>query len=112
MTYKKIVKSMVQQNAVNWFEKLMSENGFECFVFVNDVEFENDKEKDTIFWTVKVDVYFKSDVGVRKYYEIGGTVDDLCGICCSVIWDNNHEIIWMSVKESREALGIKELKIA
>lgn len=108
MTYKSIVKHMVEQDARTWFEKVLIENGFnDTLVFIESSDFE--QEKDTIYWSVKVDAHFKSTM---RHFEIGGTVDDLCGICCSVIWDHNHQVVWMNVKETRETLGIKELKIA
>lgn len=113
MTYKKIVAAMVEQDARQWMEKVLSENGYdEAYVFVDDVQLENDKEKDTIYWTVKVDIRFKMDI-INYHFEIGGTADDLCGICHSVIWTaDKKQILWMSVKESRKQLGIESFKIA
>lgn len=112
MTYKKIVANLVEEDARNWMEKVLDANGYDkAFIFVEDVELENDKERDTVFWSVKVEVRFERDI-LRYCFEIGGTADDLCGICHSVIWGRNREVLWMSVKETREDLGIESFKLA
>ena len=114
MTYKKIVAMMVEEDARKWLEKVLAEHGYESrYVFVEDggATFESDKDMDTFRWAVKLTVRFKKDPG-NYYFEIGGTVDDFCGIFHSVIWNRKHDILWMSVKQTREQLGIKEFKIA
>lgn len=116
MTYKKIVEFEIEQDARKWVEEVISESGYEevygkPYVFIDSIELENDKRCDIVFWTVKADVRFESNM-LRRHLEVGGTADDLCGICHSVIWDAAHDILWMSVKSTREALGIDTFKFS
>ena len=109
MTYKKIVIDILQQQSREWVEKLLNENGIEYdFTWSDILELENDKEQDMIYWTVEVTVGMN---GLRKVLQVGGTADDLTGICKSVIWDSKKNIVWMSVKETRDQLGITEFNI-
>ena len=112
MTYKKIVEELIRAKANKWVRELLEENGIEYrFVTVGNAEMENDKERDTIFWHVPVEV-------VKEDYHhvsltVGGTADDTCGICRSVIYRGSSlNVIWMEVEETREQLGIEEFKIA
>lgn len=113
MTYKAIVKEMVRTEACKWVESLLKENDIEFrYVCANteDVNLENDKKADQVYWDVKVEIWRSSwDITLI----VGGTVDDMCGICKSVIWDRSQRnILWMSVEETRKQLGIGEFKIA
>ena len=112
MTYKAIVKEIIRTEAQNWVEKLLEKNGIDYkFTSASVTDLENDKDRDTIFWTVKV------DITVQRYksitVEVGGTADDFTGICRSAIWTaGKKQILWMEVEETRNQLGIKEFKIA
>ena len=108
MTYKKIVAAMIESDARTWIENILEGTDYEnALVFNTDpVKFEYNKEHDHFFWTVKF------NISPRRGYMIysviaGGTVDDLCGICCSVLWaEDGREIIWMNQPDTRKALGI------
>lgn len=111
MTYKKIVEELIRAKANKWVEKLLEENGID-YRFTNSevIEMENDKDRDTIYWQVRVEIIRNSYFS--DWLVVGGTADDLAGICSSVIWDRNHNIVWMSVEETRKQLGIEKFKIA
>lgn len=108
MTYKKIVEYMVEDKARQWIEKVLNENSITAeYITVEGSTLENDKERDTVFWetvlTARID-------GIRWKYIIGGTVDDFSGLCASVIWNIKKDILWMSVKKTREDLGITKFE--
>lgn len=110
MTYKAIVRNMIRHESEKWVQKLLAEYNIEHkFTTVGCIEMENDKEKDVIYWTTGIGVWVP---GGYVTLEVGGTADDILGICKSVIWDEKHNIIWMGAKETREQLGITEFKIA
>lgn len=105
MTYKAIVTALVEKSAREWVEKLLSEAGYvDYHVFADDTDLTNDPKADTMLWTVKV----WARIGqARQNFEVGGTADDICGICNSVIWDDGrHKILWMGTTSAREQLGI------
>lgn len=109
MTYKKVVEHLIEANARKWLEEILNENGIEYdYTMTMGSTLENDKDTDTIYWetvfTVRVN-------GIRKSVIVGGTADDLCGICTSVLWDKGKNILWMSVKKTREVLGIETLNL-
>lgn len=111
MTYKKIVSEMVRREADNFINKVFTDNGYNVrWTTSFEPEMEKDKERDTIFWTVRAEVKLKDEITSRKF-EIGGTVDDCCLVCCSVINNDDHKIIWMSNPATRQKLGIDKLKI-
>lgn len=112
MTYKAIVKEMIRMSATEWIGKLLAENGIKYHYTVSDVtEMENDKKTDTIYWNVRIEIH--DERWSYKEVNVGGTADDMVGICNSCIWDaDKKNIIWMSVESTREDLGIKEFKVA
>lgn len=111
MTYKKIVERMVEEEARRFVENALDVNGYDnAFVFVDSVDFEHSKASDLFYFTVCVDVRFKYDIAPH-HIEVGGTVDDSCGICASVIWNKKHDALWMSVPETRKTLGIETFDI-
>ena len=103
MTFKAIVKFMVGKEATEAIENLLKENGIEYkFALTEGVEFE--KEYNIHFlWTVGVKIHFERH---SCTYKIGGTVDDLLGICVSCVW-NNDELVWLFNPESRKAMGFE-----
>lgn len=101
MTYKEIVKVMVEEKATRWVEALLPGE----MVIAIDTELQNDKEFNTIFWKTTVSVH-----GWQRVI-VGGTADNL-GIFESVIWSEDGEPIWHVIEGSRKALGIMEFKIA
>ncbi len=110
MTYKAIVKRMVEIEASRFVEKELEANGVDYqFATAESCAMENDKESDTIFWNVEVKIYGAS-FPVKVI--VGGTADDHCMICSSVIWDSTKShILWLAVKETREELGIETFRI-
>ena len=111
VTYKRIVKMLVEQEANAWLKKVLKENKVEyLFLSTSDPTMEIDKEIDSYLWEMKAEVYM--DRYLKHEVIVGGTVDDLCGVCCSVIWNNGKkDTIWMAVPKIREALEIKEFKL-
>lgn len=104
MTYKKIVEMLIEEKARKFMDKVLEENRIEAeYVCVDGSTLENDKKRDTIFWETVLTVRINN---IRRKYIVGGTADDLCGICASVVWNGKHDILWLSVKETREELGI------
>ena len=104
MTYKKIVERLVEDKARAFMEKALADNGIEAeYVIVDGSTLENDRKRDTVFWETVLTARINN---IRRKYIVGGTADDLCGICASVIWNGKHDILWMSVKQTREELGI------
>lgn len=111
MTFKAIVKMMIEQEADAWVRKLMDEAGFQ-YNWTSCTIQELTADKNYFGWTAYVDITSREGGYTHKRVEVGGTVDDITGICCSCIWNQNHELIWMAVPETRKALGISEFKIA
>ena len=110
-SYKKIVAHLLEMTAQSWVEQLLEKNGIEyTFTSVRETEMENDKEEGTVYWKVPIEISRKGNI-FPTVVIVGGTADDLCGICKSVIWDDKKEIIWMTVKETREKLGIDRFVI-
>jgi len=111
MTYKAIVKELIKMEAMGWLENLMKEHGIDFMWTCGTVtEMENDKQSDSILWTVEVGVTLP---GYEKVtVKVGGTSDDLIPVCCSVIQDKGHNILWMASPSTRENLGIEKFKIA
>lgn len=110
MTYKAIVKRMVENEATNWIEKLLEGNGIKYgFVSAKDTTFEHDKDLNMFMFETEIKVYTGGIIDT--YLTVGGTVDDSCGICTSVIWNNNHKTIWMNTEEARKALSIEKFEI-
>ena len=110
-SYKKIVAHLLEMTAQSWVEKLLENSGIEYnFTSAKETEMENDKGMDTVYWKVPIEISRKGNI-FPTVVIVGGTADDLCGICKSVIWDEKKEIIWMAVKETREKLGIDKFDI-
>ena len=107
MTYKKVLQSLIEREASKWLEEVLVEQGYKVkFCFYDTVESENCKEYDSILWEVKCDVMFEGRP-CYNHYIVGGSADDLLGICCSVIWDEDKSnILWMANEETRKDLGI------
>lgn len=111
MNYKKIVEGMIRRDSIEWLESLLTENGI-GFKWVWDcgVDMEIQKQTDDIQYTVLCEVVM--DSYSSKHFKVGGVVDD-CGIYHSVVFDGEGKnVLWMSVKESREQFGITEFKVA
>lgn len=113
MTYKAIVERMIEIDATKFIEKTLENNNIDfSFATPYEVSMENDKEEDTIFWDVKVEIYDRKHL-IPTRVIVGGTADSHCLICSSAIWDiEKKNLLWLSVKETREQLGIKEFKLA
>ena len=105
MTYKAIVKGLIERSADEWATSLLEENGIP-FLWTSVELTEIDMEKYHALWTCKVTITEESNRTYTIY--VGGSADDLLGICNSVIWDDNHKEIWFAVPKTREMLGITE----
>lgn len=110
MTYKAIVKRMIEIEATRFVEKTLDANEVDYhFATAEDCTMENDKESDTIFWNAEVKIY---GAAFPVTVIVGGTADDHCLICSSVIWNKEkNRILWLAVKETREELGITSFKV-
>lgn len=114
MTYKKAIGRLIEKSAGEWVGKVLKENGVDYRYSTGDLK-EMYIEDDTLYYTVTVTITRRNAFGnlYDVIVEAGGTVCDIIGeISHSVIWDTDHNIIWMSVAETRRELGITELKIA
>lgn len=114
MTYKKIVKNLIREEADKLVREALKESGIEyryTTAFDEDVKMENDKDTDQIFWDAIVRV--TTQEWREATYKVGGTADDCVGICASVIWDahEDYKALWYAVKSTREFFDIKALKI-
>ena len=112
MTYKKIVAHLLEMTAQSWVEQLLEKNGIEYrFTSARTEEIEMKNVKDLgVLWEIPIEIYWKENI-FPTIVTVGGSADDTCGICKSVIWGEGHKIIWMGVKETREKLGIDRFRI-
>lgn len=109
MTYKKCLEHLITVKSRKWIESLLAESSIQYrFVSCDDAVIEKDDDG-SFLWTCRVHVH-TGEYG-HEVVDVGGTVDDLVGICKSVVWDVNHMIVWMSSKGTREALGIEQFKL-
>lgn len=111
MTYKAIVREMIRTKAEGWVDELLHSNNIKHqFTVTGEVSMEIEKEH--IFWDVEVEIFFAGKWNPTVVH-VGGTADDMVGICNSCILDaDKKNIIWMNVKKTREEIGIKEFKVA
>lgn len=114
MTYKAIVKEMIRREAERWVCSIMDENNISYkWTSSETTDIEADKDSNGFLWEAKVDVYGRPGCGngyIRML--VGGSVDDMIGICCSVIWSADKKtIIWMASEETRKDLGITEFRL-
>ena len=115
MTYQAIVKELVREKAIKWIYDLLKENGYTYkYVLSETVNIEKCKDSDCFLWDFFADIYGIPGCGRLGYIRVrvGGSVDDLLGICCSVIWSADKSIIWMSSEETRKDLNITEFRIS
>ena len=110
MTYKKIVEGCIERDSDKWIGKLLDDAGikFHWTATGNVVLEKREKPMDGFYYTCPIDITLNGYVHARV--EVGGTVDD-SGIYHSVVWDDKHNIIWMSVSTTRDELGITEFKL-
>ncbi len=114
MTYKAIVEGMTRGIAKQWVQQLLDDNGIKYrWVDCDEASFENDRPN--LLWTCKVDIVLENYV--HRSVIVGGSADDMIGICCSAIWRDigeqslGKEPIWMNSCKSRWSLGIKEFRL-
>ena len=110
MTYKRLAMRLVCTAVRKWIEEVLTENGIDyMWVSTNYPTMQNDKKQDCFCWDCAAEIM------LPNYKEIkviaGGTADDILGISESVLWNENKKILWMSVSETREQLGITELNL-
>lgn len=111
-TYKNLLAVLVEESAREWVEEVLKAHGVE-FKWTYAEMKEMHLDGVYAYYTVRVSVTrmfgsFHTDT----YLEVGGVVGELNGISNSVIWDDEHNIIWMATESARTDLGIKEFKIA
>ena len=114
MTYKKLLGIAIENDAAKWVAKVMDKNDIKhelCVGYLKDMYFDDE----TLLYDVTVTIDRHDARG--NLYEtevvVGGAMNEVSGeFNHSVIWDSNHKIIWMSVRETREEMGITELRIA
>lgn len=112
MTYKAIVSNLVSDATREWVKAVLKENRVEYkWVYASTPKIDKYDSYTGYMWETRAQIYF--DGRPTATVIVGGTVDDLVGICCSVMWDESKtETLWMSVEDTRQFLGITELKIA
>lgn len=110
MTYKSIVTAMIEKDSQNWIEGLLGKHDIEFRWTETEIK-ELKYNKYDYLYVCNVKVIFPNYK--RVVLEVGGTVDDILGICHSVIWnEDGNQIVWMNQEKTREQLGIEEFKIA
>jgi len=115
MTYKAIVKEMIRREAERWVCSIMDENNISYKWTSSEItDIEMDKDSNGFLWEAKVIV---CGIPGQRVYSlplfVGGSVDDMIGICCSVIWSSDKKtIIWMASEETRKDLNITEFRIS
>lgn len=107
-TYKSIVECMVEESAIAWVKEILDKEKIgHTFVDACHVAFEHDNNCGHYMWEVNVSIVQPGPGYRHKYIVVGGTVDDIVGICNSCIWDaEKKKILWMNVEKTRESLGI------
>ena len=111
MTYKKIVERMIEMSVCRWVANLLVEYDIDYKYITPEIS-NIEKEGNLHYqWEVEVKIALPD---YRKVTVIaGGTVDDIVGICNSVIWNyDKKKILWMGAESTRKKLGIMEFKIA
>lgn len=104
MTYKRVVKGLVDTYVSDWFEKFIITKN--AFCFVNSVELE--QEKDTIRFICNIQVLGVTGIITTKY-AVYGYVSDLGAVVpCSIRTDMYEEdyFVWASTESSRNTLHI------
>lgn len=109
MTFKKIVTGLVGMSADRWVRDLIREGNYD-WTTVKSVSFDLDGTFGNQY-TVEIEVTKRGLPYKKTQLFVGGAVDEY-NIYNSVIWDESHNIIWMSVERSREELGITEFKLS
>ena len=110
MTYKSIVKTWIETESDKYIYQLLKEQNID-FKWTDACMVEMKKEENHVLWEVKESITMNNYHHVKIF--VGGTCDDFLGVCVSCLWDENHNVIWMSRPDSRKKLGIDEqLKIA
>lgn len=109
MTYKKIVEGMVGLEAERYITQLLEKNGIDYKWTDSHVD-SMKIDDDTCYWTVRVGI-----TGLdyhTKYVVVGGTVDDMLGVCTSVVWTpDKKKVLWFTVESTREFFKIKKFEI-
>ena len=111
MTYKAIVKGLIQNASEEWVRSLLDEIGYQ-YSWTQAEIIDLRDEKEHISWRCLVEVVSRPYGYTNRSFEVGGTADDLFGILPSCIFDQKHNLIWMANKDTRKTLGIEEFKIA
>ena len=111
MTYKAIVKYMVEREAVRWVEQLLFEAERWNLTTAVDTKFENARNIDSIMWETTVEIVTGRMICETTKVIVGGTFDDVTGLCPSVIWNADKSKTLWGGESLRESLGITEFKL-
>ena len=104
MTYKKIVQKLIADEADKYIYSLVSNIRYSS---AGKPHMEHDNDSDSILWDVVVTIV--TDDRTQHKVCVGGTADDLIGICVSCVWDEEKKkLLWMSRQTARKELGIVE----
>lgn len=110
MTYKSIVENLITEDAEKFLQEALNKSAIEFkYTTPEKVTMDRNKEDDTIYWEATFTV--KKDFLDWTPVIVGGTCDDIIGICSSVIWDESYHPLWFSQKSSREAHRITKLAV-
>lgn len=109
MTYKKIVNEMLKRDSVEWVRELMKKNNIDHrWIDAGDPYIE--RRTDDMLYSVKLTVTMRDYE--KKELEVGGSIDDLIGLCHSCVLDaSNGHILWMNVPDTRKLIGITEFQM-
>ena len=108
MTFKAIIKRIIEIEANQWVTYLLDKSEIK-YLWTTTGEVKTEIDRDQIYWDMEVVITLEDYSEVRVV--AGGTADDHFGLSLSVIEDDDHSIIWMNCKQTREVLGITEFKI-
>lgn len=109
MTYKRLAIELVRRSAITWLEETLEQNNIEYQLIVADDPIMVNDKKDVFYFDCNMRIIFPTNKHINVI--VGGTADDMLGVCNSVLWDENKKVLWMSVAETRKQLGITELNL-
>lgn len=109
MTYKNMMKGVVERKAGNWFKQFIKTEG--AFTVTDGVDFQ--MEDGTCYFKCKVTVYGTGSLVAPKYM-VGGTVDETGRVYSSTIRTDMYvddKMVWASSEAAREVYHITEFSI-
>lgn len=108
VSYKSIVSNLLMEDSKAWVSQLLKGIDIDYnWLDAKIMQLEKEHDIDSILYSCEIRIW----KGYPRTLLVGGTVDDIVGICHSVIWNEKHDIIWMSREEARKSLGIDKFEI-